>query len=57
MAQGLLIVPYGIEILFVCLHNRGILLLIVPYGIEIRQKVMQRGNVPGLLIVPYGIEI
>ena len=30
----LLIVPYGIETIFICFYSFSILLLIVPYGIE-----------------------
>ncbi len=57
IAVDVLIVPYGIEIVFVTilfLHFFNV--LIVPYGIEI----VQRNNISCLqvvLIVPCGIEI
>ena len=53
----LLIVPYGIEIIFYrYFHRRKDQLLIVPYGIEISEGHRQRA-LRFLLIVPYGIEI
>ena len=52
----LLIVPYGIETLFIDIDIRqSDILLIVPYGIE-TMVAMVGDEVKELLIVPYGIE-
>ena len=56
MAEGLLIIPYGIETFpFTFSSNTPAKLLIVPYGIETNRAKRLYGENP-LLIVPYGIE-
>ena len=52
---ALLIVPYGIETVFVGLCILLLRLLIVPYGIETWKDIGSK-SVNLLLIVPYGIE-
>ena len=55
-AWELLIVPYGIETLFVVLAFLPVHLLIVPYGIETYKSKNMGDCTILLLIVPYGIE-
>ena len=53
--QGLLIVPYGIETIYLVNRLFFDYLLIVPYGIETFNNISLRSQIT-LLIVPYGIE-